>query len=199
MKTIRKSCAFVMIGACVTTAGAAERDPSKNPFLAADFGAVSHFDSAQTDSMPYPIRRGTYNVDLRKMQHVEGGPVTGATMTAASPDHYWISGPAGVVYADASNGGFKEVAKLALPGTRFYTLEEHAKVLDQRVTSLREVETAVRGSYGITEGIKWIRGGIYGLVDKDNVLFSSYGGTDIYAVGLKPNQRQASVFFARSR
>jgi len=199
MKFIRKYFAFVMIGACATTAGAADRDPSKNPFLAADFGAVSHFDSAQTDSMPYPIRRGTFRVNLRNMPHVEGGPVTGATMTAASPGYFWVSGPAGVVYADARNGGFKEVAKLALPGTRFYTLEEHAKVLDQHVRSVGDVESAVRGSYGITEGIKWIRGGIYGLVDKDNVLFSSYGGTDIYAIGLTDTAKpEAGLSILRS-
>jgi len=182
--SVRKSSTLLLMGACVTVAGAAERDPSKNPFLAADFGAVSHFDSAQTDSMPYPIRRGTFHVDLRKLQHVESGPVTGATMTAATPGYYWVSGPAGVAYADARDGGFKGVAKLELPGTRFYTLEEHAKVLDQKTSSVEPIEKAVRESYGIENGLKWIRGGIYGLVDKDNVLFSSYGGTDIYAIGL---------------
>ena len=190
---------MALMSTLVATTNAAERDPSKNPFLAADFGAVSHFDSAQTDSMPYPIKQGTFHVDLRKMPHVNGGPVTGATMTAAVPGYLWVSGPAGIVYVDARDDGFKEVAKLSLPGTRFYTLEEHAKVLDQKVTSVDQVEKAVRDIYGITEGIKWIRGGIYGLVDKENVLFSSYGGTDIYAIGLKdPAKPEAGLNILRT-
>lgn len=199
MMFVRKSAVLILSAACVTAAGAADRDPSKNPFLAADFGAVSHFDSAQTDSMPYPIRRGTFHVDLRKMEHVESGPVTGATMSAATPGYYWVSGPAGVVYADARDGGLKEVAKLTLPGTRFFTLEDHTKVLDQKATSVESIENSVRDLYGIENGLKWIRGGIYGLVDKENVLFSSYGGTDIYAIGLSDSAKpEAGLRILRS-
>ena len=166
--------------------------PTRNTFLAADYGASTHFDPAQTDSMPFPIARGTFKVDLRKTPHVIGGPVTGAVLASPSADYMWTSGPAGVVYIDSRNGAWKELARLPVQKAHVIPLEVHEKALDQQFTSIDAVENVVHKIYGIDHGRDWIEGGIYGLVDNDNTLFSTYGGTDIYAFSLinpaKPEQ-----------
>ncbi len=36
--------------------------PKPNPYLAAETYAITHFDSAQTDSFPYAVESGTFKV-----------------------------------------------------------------------------------------------------------------------------------------
>jgi len=45
-----------------------------NPFLAGPHYSVTAFDSQQSDSFPYPLKGGRFDVDLTSLPRVLGGP-----------------------------------------------------------------------------------------------------------------------------
>jgi hypothetical protein len=44
-----------------------------NPFLASASYALTAFDPEQSDSFPYPVRRGTFRFDLWSLPHLPAG------------------------------------------------------------------------------------------------------------------------------
>lgn len=55
-----------------------------NPYLSAPLYGLTHFDPGQSDTIPYPVNRGVFHVDLDQMAHAPGGPVN--IMNLASTD-----------------------------------------------------------------------------------------------------------------
>jgi hypothetical protein len=171
--------------------------PARNPFLAADKYATSHFDPAQTDAFPYPAPRGTFHVDARKMPRVIGGPVGFMQVASTSPDYMWGTSTGGVSCIDISNGGFKAVAQLPSPGAKVIPSEVLDKVLAQRFTSIEQVEQVVQGDLGLD--FKRLATNVYMFVDSDNVFYGGVG-SKIVAYGLVDSQspRAALKFCAHS-
>jgi hypothetical protein len=170
--------------------------PPRNPFLAADTYAVSHFDPAQTDAFPYRVPRGTFHADLRTAPRVVQGPIN--IMAFASPvrDRMWGVSTAGVAYIDTSANGFREIARVAGPGMKAIPPDVLTSTLGQPFTDSAQVQKAVTKELGLD----WTRipNGVYSVVDKDNVVYANYGKS-IVAFGLMdPIQPEYGVKVLRS-
>ena len=50
-------------------------DQKPNPYLSAPVYGLTHFNPAQTDTIPYAVKRGTFQIDLAKEPRVPGGPI----------------------------------------------------------------------------------------------------------------------------
>ncbi|MDR5817432.1 hypothetical protein QCE62_27895 [Caballeronia sp. LZ033] len=162
---------------CVAGFAAAQSagQPPVNPYLAAPRLAITHFDSAQSDAFPWPVRRGLFSVDPRKFPRVVAGPVNVMTLASTSPGYMWGVSSEGVSYIDISGGRLREVARMPAQHTRLISAATHAKVLDQPFTSVEQIRKAVSEAYGVD----WTRAvnGAYSLVDRDNhVYFNSTNG-----------------------
>lgn len=180
------------------------KGPPRNPFLAADTYALTHFDPAQTDIFPYPVARGTFRVDPRGTPRVASGPVNIMTLATPSPDYMWAVSGQGVKYIDVSVGGFREVARVAAPGVQNAPPPDKLlAMLGRSFADATEVETALADDLGI-RGNEWLSvmsGGVYSLVDRDNAAYANYGhnGMTIYAFGLlKSVDAPAAVKVLRS-
>lgn len=171
--------------------------PARNPFLSADKYSTTHFDSAQTDAMPYPAPRGVFHVDLRKAPRVPGGPVGFMLLASTSPQYMWDTSTGGVSYVDVSNGGFRVVASLPTPGAKVVKPEMLDRLLAQRFTDVAQAEKAVIHDLGLD----WSRlaTNVYMFVGNDNVLYASAPGGKIHAYGLiDPEDPEAGIEVLRT-
>jgi hypothetical protein len=183
LKTSLISTAGLLVSIQAAHGGNAEqtpRGPAPNPFLAAEKYAITHFDAAQTDAMPYPAPRGTFHINLRDFPRVVGGPVNIMQLASTSPNYMWGASSGGISYIDVSDGGFRTVAQYATPGLVNIVSSKLDSVLSQRFTSISEVENAV-SELGVN--FSRLANNTYVLVDRDNVLYAA-AGTRIYAYGL---------------
>ena len=155
--------------------------PKKNPYLAAELYGISHNDPAQSDTFPYAVKNGDFNADLKKYPQVIGGPINIMTMASTSPDYMWGTSSQGVTYINVADGKFEEVGRLNIPGVKVITEEAHNKVLRQDYTDLDQVAKSIKENYGF--GFERIYGGLYSLVDNQNVVYAEYG-VSVYAIGL---------------
>lgn len=172
--------------------------PGANPYLAATHIAITHVDSAQTDSFPYTIPKGDFNVDLNKMPQVAGGPINIMTLASTSPNYMWGVSSGGVTYIDCSGDNWKEVARVEVPNVPVFSAEFNKKAMGQPFTSEAEVENVVKNIYKIN-GFERMINGIYSLADKDNVVYANFGKI-VYAFSLKdPNNPKAGIKILRSK
>jgi hypothetical protein len=160
---------------------AATKAPPRNPFLSAEKYGTTHFDPAQTDTFPYPAPRGVFRIDLRKVARVPGGPVGYMQLASTSPQYMWGTSTGAVSYLDISNGQFKAVAQIPVPGVKVIPPAVLERALDQRYTSVEQIEKIVKDDLGVT----WerIATNVYMFVDRDNVFYGGVGAT-IVAYGL---------------
>lgn len=165
----------------LATAIAYAGEPVANPYLSSKTYGVTHFDPASTDSIPYPIVKGTFNFDLQKQSEINGGPVNIMTLASPSPDYMWAVSSQGVTYVNVANGQFKEVARLNAPEMKIVSAETHKKLLTQKFKTVAEVQKAVKDIYGMN--YTRIYNGIYSVVDNENVIYANYTNY-IYAFGL---------------
>ena len=173
-----------------TTAGCGkERGPSAlphhappNPYLSAPTYGITHMDSAQSDTFPYQVPRGTFHVDPRTQPRSAGGPINIMTLASTSPRYMWVSSTSGVRYVDVSGGGFRTVAEMAAPGVKTVSLADLDRVLGQRFTSLDQVRTAVEGDWKLTDRV--LGNGTYSLVDSDNRLYYTTADSRVLVVEL---------------
>ncbi|MBL1079949.1 hypothetical protein JK358_36690 [Nocardia sp. 2] len=164
-------------------AAAAGVGPARNPYLASDVYPVTHVDPAQSDSIPYPVARGTFHVDPTKQPRVAGGPINYMTLAATSPDYRWITSTDGVRYVDVRDGGFTEVASMDAPGAKVTPPAQVDAVVDQDFTNSDQVRAAV-SSWGL-DWVSAMGNGVYVLVDKDNRLYYNTSAGDIVVFALK--------------
>ena len=176
--------------------GSTAKSPPRNPFLSAEKYGTTHFDPAQTDAFPYPAPRGEFRVDLRKVPRVPGGPVGFMQMASTSPQYMWGTSTGAVSYIDVSNGAFRAVAQLPVPGAIVIPPEVLERVLDQRFTSIEQIEKLVRDDLGID--FKRLSTNVYMFVDNDNVFYGGVG-TKIVAYGLvDPNAPDKGIRVLRT-
>ncbi|MGX1809827.1 hypothetical protein ACWIGI_29250 [Nocardia sp. NPDC055321] len=174
-----------------TTTGAAAASPGstapRNPYLAADRYAITHLDSAQSDSFPDPIPRGTFTIDPAVMPRVPVGPVNIMTLASTDKDYRWISSTQGVRYVDVSDGGFRQVAGLDTPGSAPISEQALDQVLDQRFTDVEQIESAVQQDWKVD----WTRiaNGVYGMVDRDNRVYYNTFDSQLYIFGLRDKDK----------
>lgn len=158
-------------------------EPPTNPYLAAPVYGITHFNSAQNDTIPYAVKRGTFKVDIEKLPRVPSGPINIQSMAAAQKGFMWFASTNRVSYVDIRNGAWKALATLEIPGTRPVSTDALNRLLAPQYTSEAQVETLAKEILGpAPQAVTF--SGLYVVVDKDNTLFVN-GGTSVYAFGLK--------------
>ncbi len=164
----------------------AESIAKPNPYLSAPIYGITHFDSAQSDSYPYPVVKGVYNFDLDKYPQVTGGPVNIMTFASTSPNYMWGVSNQGVTYIDVSNGGFKKVSDYNFPGVRVVTREMHEQVLRQNYKNVDEFAAQINNIYQF-DWDKRIHAGNYAVVDNNNNVYVNQGN-NVYKYTLKDSK-----------
>lgn len=177
-------CAVVLVASC----SAADRRPvvrhaPPNPYLSAPTYGITHMDSAQSDTFPYLVPRGTFHVDPRTAPRSAGGPINIMTLASTSPQYMWVSSTSGARYVDVSDGGFRTVAELGAPGASTVPVADLDRVLAQRFTSLEQVRAAVEGDWKLSDRV--LGNGTYSLVDADNRLYYSTADSRVRVITLK--------------
>jgi len=168
-----------------TTALAA--DPPLNPALGAPTYAVTHFDSAQTDSFPYAVADGTRTISgtllLPPAPQVPAGPISLMTLAAADPDYMWGVSTTGVSYISVANNHFAPVARRLFPGVTTATEDLLNGLLTDPIGTLADAQDIIGdlGIFGLSGGIP----GAYSVVDTDNLLYVNYG-SNVYAFRFVP-------------
>lgn len=170
--------------------------PRPNPFLAAEAYAVTHFDPAQTDVMPYALPRGTFHVDLRKAPRVQAGPISIMTLATPSPRYMWAASSGGVSYVDVSDGGWREVARLPDPDAKPLPAGLLDKILAEPLDDVARVEKAVKTDLALDR--KRISANIYVVSGKDGVLYAT-NRSAVRAYGLvDPKRPEAGIKLLRT-
>ncbi len=177
-------------GAVGAARGRAPNAPAKNPYLAAETYAVSHFDPAQTDAIPYPAARGAFRADLRSTPNVDQGPVNILTAASTSPNHMWAISSEGVAYVDVSGGGFREVARKSAPGVKAFAPGALRKALGQKFTDAAQVRKIVTKDLGLD----WTRigNGVYSVVDRDNRVYYNTMDGKVVVFALKDEKNPSA-------
>lgn len=161
-------------------------NPVVNTWLAAEKAAITHFDSSQSDSLPFTVPSGDSTVHSSVplapvLPQAINGPINIMTLASPSPDYMWGVTWSGITYISTSNGAFTPLARLPIPGITQFPIDLLTALLTQPLNTLSVVE-------GITSQLSPVTpaGGInsaYCLVDNTNTLFANYG-TKVYAIGL---------------
>ena len=158
-------------------------EPPPNSYLSAPIYGITHFNSAQNDTIPYAVKRGIFKTDITKYPRVSGGPINIQTMAAAQKGYMWVSSTNSVKYIDARNGAWKTVAAINIPDTKAISNSQLDRLLAPVYNNEAEVEVLAKEILGPSpHSITF--SGIYVVVDKDNTLYVN-GGTTVYAFGLK--------------
>ena len=164
--------------------------PTPNPYLASPLYAITHFDSSQGDSTPYGPPRGTFTVDPTTQPIVYAGPVNIVTLASTKHNYMWQVGDR-VSYVNKNADRWESVASYQaladasensnnyfppIPVANFRAFGESSAV----GMNPTEMDGYLQGLFGANYDARFASGGApgaYSLVDKDNVLYSSYVGT----------------------
>lgn len=161
-----------------------------NPYLSASLYGLTHFDPGQSDTIPYPVKHGTFRVDLSKTPHVFGGPVNIMNLAATDPNFMWAISTGRVAYVDVAHGRWHAVAELALPGVKVFDMATLQAVFGEPFTNIEQVERITGQFFGANpETIT--SSGLYTVADVDNTVYVN-AGTVICAIGLKDPQNPAA-------
>ena len=158
--------------------------PTPNPYLASSLYAITHFDSAQSDSTPYGPPSGVFTIDATTRPICYGGPVSIITLASTDQDYMWQVGTDRVSYVRKGSGQWTRVAKYealadatdnalpAIPDDNFRLFGESSAVGMDATSMDRYLKMLFGTNYN-----KRFGNGVYVLVDKDNVLYTNYGDT----------------------
>lgn len=160
--------------------------PKPNPYLSAPLYGLTHFDPGQSDTIPYPIKRGTFHVDLSAHPRISGGPVNIMNLAAAAPRFMWAVSTDRATYVEVAGGQWRAVAELDLPGVRRVGEATLQQLLGERFTNVEQVETLARQLLGPNPETV-TSSGLYTVADCDNTIYVN-AGTVICAIGLKDVQ-----------
>ena len=169
----------------------AVENAKNNPYLSAPVYGITHFDSTQSDTYPYPVLKGTFSLNLDNYPQVTGGPVNIMTFASTSPDYMWGVSNQGVTYIDVKNKNFKEVARYNFPGVRVLTKQIHAEVLRKNYKTVDELSEQIKKVYQFD--FNRLYAGNYAVVDNNNVVYVNQG-TSVYTYALKnPNNPSEGI------
>lgn len=158
--------------------------PPPNPFLAAPVYAITHFDSAQTDTIPYPVSTSAYSVSALppEVPQIPAGPINLMTLASTNPGYMWGVSSTGVNYLSLANNTLTAVSLPYLfPGVTQAVLNLVQGLLTTPITTLQQAESFVSQL-----GLPLVTGGFpsaYSVVDNNNILYTNYGSL-IYAFGV---------------
>ncbi len=153
-----------------------------NPYLASSLYAITHFDSAQSDSTPYGPGRNVYAVDPDAKPICYGGPINIITLASTNTDYMWEVGSDRVSVVHGGEGEWSTAAEFdaladasggtfgAIPDENLRAFGESSAVGMDAASMDAQLKSLFGENYGSRFG-----NGIYSVVDKDNVLYTNYG------------------------
>ena len=164
--------------------------PAPNPYLSAPLYGTTHFDPAQSDSTPYGPPKGSFTIDPVRQPISYGGPVNIITLASTSPRFMWGVGSDRVAYINAAEKQWAEVARLDAPAYLSPDMGPVAPGAHKTIGEMsfegktsRDVHQVFVTNYGAKYNAR-LANGVYSAVDKDNVLYATYG-YGVYAFALK--------------
>ncbi len=167
---------FPALAALALSAAAMAGDPVPNPYLAAPKAAITHFDSAQTDALPYVIPGGSRTVTsplLLLKPQVLAGPINIMTLASTSPNYMWGVSSTAVTYISVSGTSFTPVAQSLLPGVTQTLLDTLTGLLTNPITTIAQAQNIV--DQLIPTGGRLSFPSAYSVVDNNNVLYTNIG------------------------
>lgn len=147
--------------------------PKPNPWLAQEEYSITHFNSAQTDAFSYPVKDGTFNIDLSKCPMTWSGPVNLMTLASTSPKYMWGMSSDRVSYLDITDGKLERLAEVSLPGITMKTQEQLTSMTADHA-SYDELYKTVTDILGPKPQMSMANGN-YVLCDKDNYVYTNAG------------------------
>ena len=168
-----------------------------NPFLSAPTYGITHMDPSQSDTFPYKVPSGTFNVDPRTAPRSAGGPINIMTLASTSPDYMWVSSTSGVRYVEVKGEDFRTVAEVSAPGVNTVPVADLDRVLGERFTDLNQVRQAVEGDWKLDSRV--LGNGTYSLVSSDNKLYYTTADSRLLVIELvNPKDPTAGLRIANS-
>lgn len=149
--------------------------PKPNPFLAKEHYSITHFNSAQTDAIPYFVPDGTWHADPYACEGSWSGPVNLMTLSAAVDGYMWGMSSDRVSYYRCTDGRFTKLGEAGLPDGTMKT-EEQLRTLSANYNSPKELYDAITPFTG-EHPMHAISSGNYVLCDKDNYAYTNIGTT----------------------
>ena len=168
-----------------------------NPYLSAAHYSLTAFDSQQSDSFPYPVPAGRFDVDLLQLPRVIGGPVNITCLASAHEGRMWAMGTDRVTFVDVTDGQFKPLAAMYLPGITPIPDESLADLAARELGSVEEASRLARALFGEHPELRTANG-LYTVADCDDIVYVNVGST-IHAISLTdPNDPGAGLRVLRS-
>lgn len=182
-----KACIALTLAATSLGSALGQETPPVNPFLSAPVYGLTHFNPAQTDTLPYAVKRGEFRVDIAKAPRIPGGPVNIMNLASTRKGHMWAISTDRVAYVDATDGNWRSLAEIGLPGVQRVSEASLNKLLEPSYASLAEIESLAKQILGpIPQSVT--ANGLYTVADRDDTIYAN-AGTTIYAIGLKDAAR----------
>jgi hypothetical protein len=173
--------ATLSLGGCGGGGGSTENGPTANPYLASTLYALTHFDSAQSDSTPYGPPEGTFSVSPDRQPLVYGGPVNIMTLASTSADYMWGVGTDRIAFIRTKDSAWTEAASLEAPAYAFPTLKYVPEATQRAIgeqsfegKTSADVDRILTEAYGTNYTYRLMNSS-YSVVDRDNVLYANYG------------------------
>ena len=154
----------------------------KNPYLSSEIYGVTHINSGQTNCVPYPVVEGEFDVNLEKSEPIWGGPVNNVTYASTDSNFMWSVSTDRVALIDKSNGGWKLITDIDLPGAKRLTKEQLKSISDVEYSSLDFASKHLKSILGPEPGLV-LPAGVYALVSSDNYVYSNAGNI-VSAIGM---------------
>ncbi|MCA0404783.1 MAG: hypothetical protein LCH39_01355 [Proteobacteria bacterium] len=187
----------LLLALAVAGAASAQERPPTNPFLSAPIYGMTHFDPAQTDTVPYPVKRGEFRVDSEKAPRIAAGPVNIMNLSSTRPGFMWAISTERVTYVDAREGRWQGVAEIGLPGITLKSKADLDALLGGTYADIADVERRAKAVLGPAPQ-NVTTSGLYTVADKDDVVYVN-AGTVICAIGLKdPTRPEAGLEIKRT-
>ena len=182
MKTGEKLSVIIILLVIVGCREPVTSQPLPNPWLSAPLYGVTHFNPAQTDAFPYAVPKGTFKTDLSKSRVAWAGPVNIMCLAATDSKHMWAISTQGVSYIDASNGNWKKIVSLPLPGIKQVANDNLRKLVTASFSNVEELTKLCTDILGNSPQ-NVTSNGLYTVADRDNNVYVN-AGTKICVIGL---------------
>lgn len=153
-----------------------------NPYLSAAHYSLTAFDSQQSDSFPYPVPAGRFDVDLLSLPRILGGPVNITCLASAVPGRMWAMATDRVTLVDVRDGRFEPLAAMNYPGVDPIDDASLAAVAALELDSVDQASQLARQLFGEHPELR-TSNGLYTVADCDDVVYVNAGST-IHAISL---------------
>ena len=168
-----------------------------NPYLSAAHYSLTAFDSQQSDSFPFPVPAGRFDVDLLTLPRVIGGPVNITCLASAREDRMWAMATDRMTLVDVADGRFTPLAAMRYPGIDPIADDSLIELAARKFSSVEEASGLAHQLFGEHPELR-TSNGLYTVADCDDVIYVNVGST-IHAISMAdPDDPSAGLKVLRS-